>query len=262
MRAQVVAAFLQPIQAGVSPPKLGSRLRQLETRVWQLTIDDMVIDLEEKGPRLLAFIAAKWPDGKVFYTLDQSVTAHPKHKFYVTQFKKACEEWSTVANVSFHERGKEKGYLQVRKGLRNRASVGYAESARLFEIADWQNHIVIAHELGHALGMTHEHNRSDRDEFVTIEWENIVAGHALNFELNSNSKNYSEYDFQSIMHYGPYAFAKVPPKPIDPKSPRPPRKPTIRVNQDHEEGAKDMGQRKKLSALDRADMASHYGTPI
>lgn len=35
---------------------------------------------------------------------------------------------------------------------------------------------VIQHELLHALGFHHEHTRSDRDQYVRINWDKIPAG--------------------------------------------------------------------------------------
>lgn len=37
----------------------------------------------------------------------------------------------------------------------------------------------LAHELIHALGLYHEHTRQDRDDYVTINWSNIIKSKLL-----------------------------------------------------------------------------------
>lgn len=66
----------------------------------------------------------------------------------------------------------------------------------------------VAHEIGHIVGLDHEQNRLDRDNFVTINYGSILAGFDGNFQVNPSSQNYEQYDFGSIMHYGLYAFSR------------------------------------------------------
>lgn len=68
-----------------------------------------------------------------------------------------------------------------------------------------------AHEVGHAIGLFHEHTRSDRDQYIRIQWDNIKdERYKNNFKLypHHNATRSIEYDFQSVMHYPLDAFAK------------------------------------------------------
>ena len=63
----------------------------------------------------------------------------------------------------------------------------------------------------HAVGFWHEQSRPDRDEHVTIKWQNIKEGHKHNFwkiEL-SRVNMVGRYDFCSLMHYGLSDFGKI-----------------------------------------------------
>lgn len=63
------------------------------------------------------------------------------------------------------------------------------------------------HEIGHAVGLWHEQSREDRDQFVTINWQNIQSGMASQFQQHiSDGDDLGAYDYGSIMHYPRTAF--------------------------------------------------------
>ncbi|XP_074660385.1 zinc metalloproteinase nas-15-like [Tubulanus polymorphus] len=68
----------------------------------------------------------------------------------------------------------------------------------------------ILHEFGHALGLVHEHQLPDRDEYLNILYENVEPDWAIWFKrIESNLILQYEvpYDYRSIMHYGITAFS-------------------------------------------------------
>ncbi|KAG9346478.1 hypothetical protein JZ751_006789, partial [Albula glossodonta] len=68
-------------------------------------------------------------------------------------------------------------------------------------------HGIIQHELNHALGFYHEHTRSDRDQYVRINWKYISPYTIYNFEKQDTNNQNTPYDYSSIMHYGRTAFS-------------------------------------------------------
>jgi MYXO-CTERM domain-containing protein len=104
----------------------------------------------------------------------------------------------------------------------------------------------IIHEIGHALGLFHEHTRSDRDNYVQIDWNEIVDGKDINFHLQvAGAQNLGPYDYGSIMHYGEYFFSASA------------NKPTIIVPDGIE-----IGQRIALSDIDAESIDQLYATDL
>jgi len=79
--------------------------------------------------------------------------------------------------------------------------------------------IVPVHTLLHTLGFTHEHTRPDRDDFITLNEDNILPDLMNNFEKrpygdsdfhtrDSVNHQNTPYDVLSVLHYGPLEFSK------------------------------------------------------
>ncbi|XP_042559788.1 hatching enzyme 1.2 [Clupea harengus] len=67
-------------------------------------------------------------------------------------------------------------------------------------------HGIIQHELNHALGFYHEQTRSDRDQYVKINWNYINPEMVYNFQKQKTNNLNTPYDYSSVMHYGRTAF--------------------------------------------------------
>lgn len=75
------------------------------------------------------------------------------------------------------------------------------------------------HELLHALGFYHQQSATKRDEYIRINWKNILPGYEHNF--NKYARTYisdygTEYDYQSVMHYSAKAFSRNGENTIEP----------------------------------------------
>ncbi|XP_061228285.1 meprin A subunit alpha isoform X2 [Neopsephotus bourkii] len=70
---------------------------------------------------------------------------------------------------------------------------------------------IVEHEVLHALGFYHEQSRTDRDDYVTIWWDEIIEGREHNFvkyDDSSITDLNTPYDYESLMHYQPFSFNK------------------------------------------------------
>ncbi|HZV36542.1 MAG TPA: M12 family metallopeptidase [Verrucomicrobiae bacterium] len=147
-----------------------------------------------------------WPNGRIPYDISNLSSAQQ------TNVLLAMQRWmDTGANIAFVPRSNEVEYVNFTGKTdagNNTSQVGYKKGARtdINITAFWwrQGEWMPAHELGHVLGFFHEHERWDRDQFVTIHYENIKPGRAGDYDWIARTNwivTNTPYDYRSIMHY-------------------------------------------------------------
>lgn len=144
-----------------------------------------------------------WNSGIVPYRVDPSFTP-------VNNLNAAFAAWESVTNLRFLRRlSLQSDYVNVQHTAQACFSrVGRQGGKQIVGCAPFGFGVgSLTHELGHAVSMIHEHQRSDRNNFVTIQAANIQAGRGGNFTRITNSNNGAVYDFRSLMHYGANAFS-------------------------------------------------------
>ncbi|MEO1165503.1 MAG: M12 family metallopeptidase [Chloroflexota bacterium] len=184
-----------------------------------------------------------WTDGIVPYTIDNNLV--DKHRIY-----DAMAYWEEHTVIRFVERTDENSsdypnYLRFVTSTGCASYVGMQGGAQRLFLSPRCSTGNTIHEIGHAIGLWHEHSRNDRDEYVDVRFENIYRGYEHNFQIQSNDgEDIGEYDYGSIMHYPAWAFSKN-------------GEDTIVPLQDDVE----IGQRTHMSEGDLEAVAAMYGEP-
>eukprot|EP00096_Caligus_rogercresseyi_P009117 TRINITY_DN303_c0_g1_i13.p1 TRINITY_DN303_c0_g1~~TRINITY_DN303_c0_g1_i13.p1 ORF type:complete len:352 (+),score=27.12 TRINITY_DN303_c0_g1_i13:325-1380(+) len=171
----------------------------------------------------------RWPNGIVPYTISSSFSSAQRQVIM-----DSMKHISDRTCVQFVARTNQRNYVDIFTGEQGcYANLGYNQNRARSVVHLQSNGCVflgiVVHELLHILGFGHEHTRSDRNQFVQINWSNIRGGTHSNFwralgETESASIPYcgsveisqydqchagfrastfgQAYDYGSVMHYG------------------------------------------------------------
>uniref|UniRef100_A0AC34Q8J8 Metalloendopeptidase n=1 Tax=Panagrolaimus sp. JU765 TaxID=591449 RepID=A0AC34Q8J8_9BILA len=184
-----------------------------------------------------------WPNGKIPYALSSQYSSYSRSVIASSMqeySKHTCVEWVPKTNA-------DTDYVYIMPDRGCYSMVGKTGGKQVLSLGNGciQKGIII-HEMMHAVGFFHEQSRTDRDDFITIMWNNIQPGMQGQFEKYSTATIQSlgtDYDYTSIMHYGPKAFSRNGLPTIVPK-----HKATI-------------GQRSGFSSVDSHKINTLYGCP-
>ena len=124
----------------------------------------------------------------------------------------AISEWESQTCIRFRPApAGQNRYVTLAEGEKGEhcsSRIGYGRYTS--EISpDCLNKGSAMHELGHVLGMHHAHNRPDRDDYIEVNADNISPEAMPQFAIRRAGYPLDAfpYDFDSIMHYGAYAFS-------------------------------------------------------
>lgn len=186
---------------------------------------DLVVesdDNEQKGVGIGTDSSFLWTNGVLVYRIASDVPdkgrvddaiRHIEDNTAIRFVERTSSNASSYPNYVEIVSNGNKGWSSSKIGMR-----GGKQPLRFSDRHSWK---ILVHEFGHALGLYHEQSRSDRDEYVEIKWSNIPDGPppedeedwSGNFKMKSNAVDYHDYDYDSIMHYGPKNFARDRSKP-------------------------------------------------
>lgn len=194
------------------------------------------------------FEGNRWPNGVFAYDFAPDVRADAVK---VARFKAACEKLTAGSAIGCFDRalsnpvGKQH-YVLVHNDPGNYSYVGLQGGMQTLGLYNWDYEFIIAHEIKHALGWHHEHQRPDRDQYIKINLANVEPGKESNFMIMAGATTRHPYDFESVMHYSPTAFSKNTLK-------------TIEALPQYAAQEAQMGQRTHFSAIDLAEIKAIYG---
>ncbi|XP_032691513.1 zinc metalloproteinase nas-4-like isoform X1 [Odontomachus brunneus] len=168
--------------------------------------------------------SARWPNGVIPYMISPYFNAQQQKLIY-----DAMEDYHRYTCIKFKPyRGEESDYIRITAGNSGCWSsvgrIGGRQDVNLQVPGCVTKKGTVIHELMHAVGFLHEQSRYERDDYVSILWQNILNGHGGNFEKASKETTDAfgvGYDYGSVMHYSSKAFSKNGQPTIIPRSERP-----------------------------------------
>lgn len=227
------AEAYEPVRGptGDAVPSASNRKRVNAYRAWQAVGDraviegDMIVGSVDARGELVGRLQTRglghsrtlgrWPDGIVPWAFADDIDEDRRATILA-----AIRHWIEKTRISFVERDASNAadhgsWIVFRPTGGCASSVGRTDQQPQDLFVQSCTVGSVVHEIGHAVGLYHEHTRPDRDMWITVDEDQIVPpapgdrDKARNFEImRTNSQELGPYDYDSIMHYGSHFFAR------------------------------------------------------
>lgn len=150
---------------------------------------------------------SRWPNRTIYYTIASNMGS-----INVNKINTAVNEYNSKTNTRWVQRTNQSNYVEFIFGSSNGsdgwAHIGYQGGKQTVSLDQYISVGSVIHEMGHTVGLYHEHSRQDRDQYVSIQWGNIQDGQAYNFNKYTSGTDIGPFNINSVMMYWPTSYSK------------------------------------------------------
>ncbi|KAJ8734263.1 hypothetical protein PYW07_014814 [Mythimna separata] len=177
---------------------------------------EMLLNQYAEGRNAYIWPNTKWPQNTIVYEFNNEFTQAQINAIYA-----GMRDISSRTCIRFRRRAaNERNFVRITGGAGGcYANVGYWSTRGVHILNLARNtpgrgcfhHSVIIHEWLHVVGFFHMQSTHNRDTYVRIMWQNIMAGMEHNFERYGTNIVHNmglPYEYASNMHYGRYGFSR------------------------------------------------------
>lgn len=197
------------VAASLTLPDPNRTLAELDMVLTKKQYDSMYGNSTRTKRKAVSDETVYWTGGKVPYKFA------PNHFSGYEQWmiKVAMREWEKFTCVRFHEaRPSDSNYVYFQDGLGCNSQLGMVGGMQILNLDKGGCRFkgLYLHEIAHALGVVHEHQRPIRDNYITILYQNVEPSMKIWFQKYNPAaiKSHNvDYELSSVMHYGVKAFS-------------------------------------------------------
>lgn len=161
---------------------------------------------------IIPYPKQKWKHNTVHYLLQDDMTDRTKQCV-----REAIAHWKASTNLNFIEGMSAEGTVIFYNGDGCHSLVGkHGYTQKISIDAGWGTRGNAIHEIGHAIGLVHEHCLPNRNAYIIVNFNNIKDDWKSQYEIEKDVLCQDWPDITSVMMYDSYGSSSVA---IDPTIP-------------------------------------------